>query len=153
MRTAWILLIAMEQLLLVGFIVCHCFSLLLNSFILGTDIVRLQPNTDTYLEKILRTVCHLLQIAITSVAVGCTGSALHAGVQVSWMEPLFVTTLEANVTMVVRCFLKKYAMRKLLTLPQVARNLRGFARPAWIASCFYAIGLVHVTLNLAYDMR
>jgi hypothetical protein len=44
-------------------------------------------------------------------------------------------------------------MHELLTLPQVARNLRGFARPAWIASCFYVTGLVHVALNLTYNIR
>jgi hypothetical protein len=96
----------MEQLLLVGFVVCHCFSLLLTSSILSTDVVRLQSSRDTYFEKTLRTVCHFLQIAITSVAVGYAGMALHTGVQASWIEPLFVSALEVNVAMTVHCFLK-----------------------------------------------
>jgi hypothetical protein len=85
----------MEQLLLVSFIVCYCSSLLLTLCIMSVDVVRLQFNRDTYFEKILRTVPHLVQIAIT----------LHTGVQANWVA-LFVTTLEANVTMIVQCFLK-----------------------------------------------
>lgn len=75
-----------------------------ESLILITDVARWQSNRDTYLEKILQTACHLLQMAINYAAVGCAGFALHTGVQASWIEPLFLATLQANVTITVKCF-------------------------------------------------
>lgn len=96
----------MDQVLLAGFILCHCLTVFLTSFILYHDLVRWPSSGDTIFEKALRTVCHALQIGITCVAVGRTGIALHSGLQVGWMMPLFVSTFEVNVTMMVRCFLQ-----------------------------------------------
>lgn len=92
----------MDQALLTGFILCHCLTILLNSFILYHDLLRWPSSGDIIFEKALRTICHFLQIGITCVTVGRTGIALHSGLQVSWMMPLIVSTFEVNVTMMVR---------------------------------------------------
>jgi hypothetical protein len=96
----------MDQVLLAGFILCHCLTVVLTSFILYHDLVRWPSSGNTILEKALRTICHALQIVITCVAVGRTGIALHSGLQVGSMMPLFVSTFEVNVAMMVRCFLQ-----------------------------------------------
>lgn len=93
----------MDQVLLAGFILCHCVTILLNFFILHHDLIRWPSSGDTIFEKALRTLCHVLQIGVTCVTVGRTGIALHSGLQVSWMMPLIVSTFEVNVTMMVRC--------------------------------------------------
>lgn len=94
----------MDRTLLIGFTTSYSISLLMTISLLYADIRRPRLQAATYLEKVLAIVFGFGQVAIIMAAIISVVVAFMTKIQAYWLEPLFLSTLQADVAINV-CYL------------------------------------------------
>lgn len=86
----------MDHSLLVGFVICHFFALLLSGVLISLDVRAPRSSLKSDFEKPSAVFCGIAQVAILAAAVTSIAISLVNGQQVVWLEAAQFSVLQVH---------------------------------------------------------